>query len=330
MNGENSIFNKFIIKKRSIKFFLGIITLFITTLVFAVLLDGEVDAYTQDFSWRGLLIPPTIIIYILTIAPFMSRMETDVFDSLQNIFIDQSRFQVIVKKSSAIEPISEWVAIGFGCIIGVISAFSSIDNGISWVSSYWLISNMLLFGLLSWTIYVSIKGTRLISTLLRQPLDVDPFNTTPFQSIGRQSLMIAVVFIGGITISLMFIGIDLLNINQTVLWLVYMPLAIVPVVLFFLNMLPTHKVLADAKNRELIAIRSQLQISCRKLLKIIEEDELKNNLADNICALSIYQKQLNETPTWPYNTGMLRTLFFSVLIPVGTLLGRILIEALRT
>jgi len=141
--------------------------------------------------------------------------------------------------------------------------------------------------------------------------------------------MIAIAFIGGITISLMFIGIDLLNINQTALWLVYIPLAIVPVVLFFLNMLPTHRVLANAKNHELAVIRNQLHTSCRHLIKITEDDELETNLADNICALSIYEKQLNETPTWPYNTGMLRTLFFSVLIPVGTLLGRILIETLR-
>jgi hypothetical protein len=61
----------------------------------------------------------------------------------------------------------------------------------------------------------------------------------------------------------------------------------------------------------------------------MSEDERESNLADYICALSIYEKQLNETPTWPYNTGMLRTLLFSVLIPIGTLLGRILIEALR-
>ena len=61
----------------------------------------------------------------------------------------------------------------------------------------------------------------------------------------------------------------------------------------------------------------------------MEEDEQETNLADKICALSIYEKQLIETPTWPHNTGMLRTLFFSVLIPIGTLLGRILIEALK-
>jgi hypothetical protein len=328
MNGQNSIFSKIIIKRRPIKFLLGIFALFIISLVFAVILDGDIDEYRQDFSWRGLLIPPTIIVYILTIAPFMSRMETRVMVSLQNIFIDKSAFQELVKNTSTIKPINEIIAIGLGSIVGTISAFASIDGEISWVSVYWLITNILLFALLTWTIFISINGTRLISTLLRQPLHVDPFNTSPFEPIGRQSLMIAVVFIGGITISLMFIGIDLPSLNKTMLWLDYILLAIVPMVLFFLNMLPTKQVLANAKNQELAAVCDQLQKSCRKLLRLMDAGVEETHLPEKISALSIYEKQLKETPTWPYNTAILRTLFFSVLIPVGTLIGRIVLETL--
>ena len=161
------------------------------------------------------------------------------------------------------------------------------------------------------------------------PLEVDPFNITPFEPIGRQSLIIAVVFIGGITISLIFVGIDLTTMfKQPMFWMVYIPLAIVPIVLFFLNMAPTHKVLADAKRNELNIVRNQLQESCRKLLVNMEQNDGSTNLPGKISALSIYEKQLQETPTWPYNTSMLRTLFFSVLIPVGTLIGRIIVEAL--
>jgi len=138
MNGQNSNFSKIIIKKRSTKFFLGIITLFMISLVCAALLDGDFNKYTQDFSWRGLLIPPTIFIYILLIAPFMAKLDTRVLDSLQTIFVDQSVHLDIVS-SSAIKPINELFAIGIGCIIGIIIAFSSIKDGISWVSFYWLI-----------------------------------------------------------------------------------------------------------------------------------------------------------------------------------------------
>jgi len=46
-------------------------------------------------------------------------------------------------------------------------------------------------------------GTRLTATLLRQPMQVDVFDTAVFEAVGRQSLALALVFIGGITISLL-------------------------------------------------------------------------------------------------------------------------------
>ncbi len=75
MNGHNSLFDRVICKSRPIKFILGIVSFLVISLITAVVLDGSLEDFTQDFSWRGLLIPPTIIIYILTIAPIMSRME---------------------------------------------------------------------------------------------------------------------------------------------------------------------------------------------------------------------------------------------------------------
>ena len=44
-------------------------------------------------------------------------------------------------------------------------------------------------------------------------------------------------------------------------------------------------------------------------------------ISSQINALSIYEKHLMEARTWPYNFSMLRTLFFSVLIPVFTMLA---------
>jgi hypothetical protein len=63
------------------------------------------------------------------------------------------------------------------------------------------------------------------------------------------------------------------------------------------------------------------------LIKLRETGVETGSLAVEINALATYQAQLQAARTWPYNTAMLRTLFFSVLIPVGTLVGRILVEA---
>jgi len=329
MEQHFSLFDRVISKPRPLKVLLGIAILLLLFLLIAVFLDGAVDEFTRTLSWRGLLIPPIIIIYILAIAPRMARMEKIVINSFQTItMINEDEYQETINKTAEIERHKEITAISIGIIIGIISALGSMDGQFSWVNLYWLLTSITMYALLIWTIFVSIVSTRMTSTLLRHPLKIDPFNTTPFEPIGRQSLLIALVFIGGITISLIFVGLDVANLKQPIFWLVYIPMGLVPVILFFLTMLPTHHVLANGKAQELDSVHKQLHKNFRNLLQRMENNQDTKNTPDEIIALAVYEKQLKETRTWPYNTAMLRTLFFSVLIPVGTLVGRIIIEAL--
>ena len=62
-----------------------------------------------------------------------------------------------------------------------------------------------MFGTLGWIVYRAIASTRLSRWLSRQPLDVDIFDITPFEPIGRHSLQLAMVFVGGIILSLVFV-----------------------------------------------------------------------------------------------------------------------------
>ena len=329
MQQQNSLFDRLIRKSRSVRGLICVSVILLGSLIIAVFLDGVFEDLLKSFSWRGLLIPSTIIIYILAVAPGMTRVEKRVLHSLREIsLLDEAEFEETIHKTAYIQPQKELAAIGVGFIFGVVAAIGSMGGEFSWVTFYWLITSIAMYMLLFWTIYISIASTRVTSTLLQQPLKVDPFDTTKFEPIGRQSLMIALVFVGGITLSLVFIGLDFASFKQPIFWFVYVPLAMVPVILFFLNMFPTHRVLANTKNTELIAVREQLYKSCRKLLNQMENGEKTENIPTEINALAVYEKQLKETRTWPYNTTMLRTLFFSVLIPVGTLIGRIIVEAL--
>jgi len=331
MERKHSLFERLINKTRSLRVLLGITLFLLIALVISVILDGATEEFAQSFSWRGLLIPSSVIIYILAVAPRMTHMERSVLQSLRDILLlDEVEFEEIIHKTAFIKPQRELIAISIGFILGIVAAIGSMGNDLSWVTFYWLMTSIAMYTLLVWTIYISIASTRVTSTLVRQPLKVDPFNTTPFEPIGRQSLMIALVFIGGITLSLLFIGLDFSSLGKPVFWIVYLPLAMVPIILFFLNMFPTHRVLANAKNTELAMVRKQLQNSFRHMLQLLETNQVTNNLPNEINALAIYETHLKETRTWPYNTAMLRTLFFSVLIPVGTLLGRIIIEALAS
>ena len=51
-------------------------------------------------------------------------------------------------------------------------------------------------------------------------------------------------------------------------------------------------------------------------------------IASQINALTAYEQRLKATPTWPYNTGMLRTLFFSILMPLISVMVKMALDVL--
>jgi hypothetical protein len=295
----------------------------------AVWFDGSFENGTPFSAWRGLLIPPIVIIYVLSVSPGMERMGKGVLRSFREIVqLDNESLQNVINQAGSIPVRKELLAIVIGGGLGFVSALGSSPLERSWVSIYWIISNILMYALLVWTILMTIASTRLTNALLRQPLEIDPFDISPFEPIGRQSLLNALVFVGGISLSLIFVAWDLTILMEPGFWLVYIPLGLIPVVVFFINMFPTHRVLADAKGNELSIVRKHFQQACRQLIECKETGLSIGNLPTEINALAVYLEQIQTARTWPYNTGMLRTLFFSVLIPVGTLIGRIIIEAL--
>jgi hypothetical protein len=136
------------------------------------------------------------------------------------------------------------------------------------------------------------------------------------------------VFVGGITLSLPFVATQPGALQQPMFWVIYTPLVAVPVIVFFLGMTPVHRVLAAAKDRELQAVQQRLQRLCRNLMEHLEGHQETGNLPAEINALAVYEQRLERARTWPYNTGMLRTLIFSVLIPAATVLAKIAVDVL--
>lgn len=179
-----------------------------------------------------------------------------------------------------------------------------------------------MFGVIGWTIYVSFVGTRFTGAILRLPLRIEPLDTTPFEAIGRQSLLLALVFVGRITISLLSSVNDLGVIRDWRFWVLYFPIVSVPVIIFFLNMRPTHAVLA-AKNQELNAVRDQIISTGKALMEHLANGQDAAQPAQLTDALLAYEDRLKEARTWRYNTAMLRTLFISVLVPVITVAAKV-------
>ena len=324
-----SIWFRLIGRRRPLWITLFIGLLFILAPLVAAHVDGLLDDLFSQGHWRLMLGPGVVIAYILVVAPFVEQAEAGVIQAFRPlILIKDEAFDQLVVEASRVNPIGEGISFGLGAVLGVwIGQSWVLDADAFWLKLVLVPSIGLMFGLLVWTIYVALAGTRLNASLHHQPFRVDIFDTKPFWPVGRQSLLIALVFVGGMVLGMLggFVEDSLLDWRN---WLLYSLLALVAVLIFFLNMRPTHRVLAAEKKQALGAVQERILLACRALMARIEEQEDTGTLGAEINALVAYEKRIQETSTWPYDTAMLRTLFFSVIFPAVAALARIVGEFL--
>jgi len=308
---------------------LGIGLLLILAPVVAAYADGLLDDLLSEGSWRLMLSPGAVILYILAVAPIVERAEAIVIDAFRPlVLIDDDRFERLVAEASQISPLGEGIAFCLGAAFGFFAGQSWFSGSDAfWLRLVVIPSTTLMFGLLVWTIYVAAASTRINAELHRQPLRVDIFDSRSFWPVGRQSLIIALVFVGGIVLG-MVSSLGEQSVRDWRNWLLYALLVLVAVTLFFLNMRPTHRLLAAEKKREMEAVQRNLLSACRALVARIDAGESTGTLGAEINALAAYEKRIQATSTWPYNTAMLRTLFFSVIFPVVAAVVRILGDVL--
>jgi hypothetical protein len=110
---------------------------------------------------------------------------------------------------------------------------------------------------------------------------------------------------------------------------VYLLLVVATVLVFFLNMRPTHRVLTTAKSRELAAVATSIGRTYRQLRQRQDGDSPNPDLSELGAWLALEQR-LKAARTWPYNTEMLRTVFVSVLLPLVVPLARSVVSLLQS
>jgi hypothetical protein len=293
-------------------------------------LDGSLESFLADGSWLGLMAGPVVITYILMISPAISRVQGGVLISLRPIVqLDDRAFNALVQTQGSVTPRQELLTFGVGAAVGAVQVLTSREGErLHGLEIYWLLTIAILYGLLAWVIYAAVRGTNLVRAIHQQPMHVDPLDTSPFTAVGRQGLMVSLVFIGGITVSLLFLVHQPEILRNPVFWLVYVPLAAVPVALFFLSMRPTHTVLGQAKRAELARVSALLNAGYRRLADLAAQQQPTGNLPAEVGALLAFEGRLRQARTWPYDTGMLRTLAFSILVPAATVVVRNLLDRL--
>jgi hypothetical protein len=232
----------------------------------------------------------------------------------------------MVFDASRLNPWHELLAISIGILLGIASLLPAGYEQVStWLFIYWALTTCLMYGILAWTIYVAVSSTRVNATIHRQKMNIDILDPEPFEAVGQLSLLLALVFIGGITLSLLFTTQDT-NISSPMFWITNILFVLFTMLIFFLSMRPTHRLLSAEKKRELIPVQARINSACRELIKYQDQRQDSGQLPAEINALVTYEQRLLAARTWPYNVIMLRTLFFSVFIPLGSILVRLAVD----
>lgn len=329
MNSSASLFNRILTKQRPAWFIVLVSLILISIPFIMVYLDGTFVEFLQNGQLRFFLLPPCLIIYIWIISPIMSDLGNQELNAIRTVVAtDDMTFNQLSKEASRVKPIYEIIAFGFGVGLGLLTA-SATDFGeqLRWLEAYWYTSLALMYGFLFWTIFHSIASTRVNNVLLRQPLNLNILDTVSLEPIGRQGLLLALVFVGGITLSLL-LTFQFANLSSPYFWVTNIVMILITVLIFFLSMRPTHQAMVREKQRALQPVQQLINQSCQALVEAHKQSLQVSGLASEINALAIYEQRLLQARTWPYNTTMLRTLFFSVLIPLGTVLVRVLVEVI--
>jgi hypothetical protein len=296
--------------------------------IIASALDGTLVALWREGTWRVALQAPLIIFYIFLVGPILEQRAGSVVDAYRPLVpLDDHSFHRLVTEASRVNPVGEMIAFVVSVGLGALAQDWAFEEGALWLGLCVSVLGCLMLGLLGVIIYSAVLGTRLTRALHAQPLRVDLFDPRPFRSVGRQSLTIALAFIGGVALSTL-LTLGRLDFTAWQNWAIYLVLTLVPVALFFFSMGDAHRVLAAEKDREMERVDRLIQDAGRSLVERLEAGDDVDALAASLNGLAVYETQLRTAGTWPYDTAMLRTLFVSMIAPAGIAVLRVAVDRL--
>jgi hypothetical protein len=217
----------------------------------------------------------------------------------------------------------DWAAFGLGALSSILLAISDKPEQLHWVDYYIVLTYIVMYGMLAWLIYAALRSVRMTALLQRTLRPHNPFDLTPFEPVGRQGLALALVFIGGITLSLFFVYTPTIFFDWPSL-IIYTVLVLTSLSVFFGAMWPAHRTLLRVKTEKQAEMQRLVAQSFSRLEATLRAGEACEPLAAEFETWLGLAQRLEQTPTWPYNLVMLRTLALSVLTPVFVALFRVI------
>lgn len=285
-------------------------------------ITGELPGPYDPSYWVPGLMPPVLLAYLLPMQSRLRRLRDEAIRAIRPLVkLDDDRFRLIVNNASLFNRRREWTALGLGVVAGWLFllgwGFTTL-----WFSLYLILFGGLMFGLMAWFIYSALSGTQLFNELNRHTQDLNIFTLEPLEPIAHWSLGIALTLIGGIMLSLL-VNIPSFSINRLMdpqSIFIRGSLITASILVFFLNMYSTHRVLIRAKYQELNRIRLNLAVISNALKeqpgqsRLVDLEELSSAIASWVT----YEKRVKEVPEWLYTSQIRRNFALSVLLSIGT------------
>lgn len=286
-------------------------------LVGAAYLDGVLTGPIDTSSWRNLLMAPAIVAYVLLVLPKLKQLRENAIAAFRPLVpLDDERFQRTLAGASVFNRRRELLALGAGAVAGVLLNRAWWPLIPFWMTVYFILASAIMYGLLGCFVYSSLSGTRLFRETNACALDVSVFELALLEPVGRWSLGVALSYVGGNTLSLIFIH-QLALIVETAI--IYGVLLLAPVLVFFLNMASTRRIMVNAKKQELKMVRESLVAASQALKEKAAQGEPEDMrvLLDRFTSWVAVEKRVREVPEWPYTTGIQRSMALSLLLPIA-------------
>ena len=292
---------------------------FIVVLALALALLLALAAYAQGASrpvvgsdlWM-LGLDPVILVYILAVHPFMHRRWERAMHSLAAL----AQHAGASGRPKAASRRGEWGAMLLGMLFGLAVA-RRVPGADGWLRVYSEATSALTFALLVAAIYGSVVRSRHLAAYSRAGLELNVFDghlLTPFARWGQS---LSLVFVGGISLSLLFQSYASLRSMEGVI--VYGSLVVVALTLFFMSMWTIHVALARAQDKELARVRRDLAAARQALLRhrARESAGIVEDAYFPVVVLGVYEQQVLHASTWPFDPAIVRRVFASAFAPLG-------------
>jgi hypothetical protein len=299
----------------------------VSFLLIAAYLDGvPAEAFNLGF-WRSAAMFPGVVTYILLTQPAGRQFRDDAIKALRPLVpLDDDEFCRLVAQEPIFNRRRQGLALAIGA--ATVLLFRPWESLPSWLTLYQILGGVVMFGLLGWLVYTSLAATSLgVDWELSE--DINVFELQRLEPIARWSLSNTLFYIGGITLSLLFTGRFTLDIGNVI---IYGVLTAAAVLVFFTNMRSTHRLMVQAKNRELERVRENLAAASRALRERAATGKMEDigTLRDYIETWVGYEERVAKVPEWPYTTEIRRNLVVSLLVPLAAyIVPALLLEAVR-